>query len=128
MPIPPFTVTGDLPAGVHRATLAEVVERFGRGSAQRQAVTQRLRRIHQIARDTGHLVRFVVFGSFVTTKAFPNDVDIFMIMDEGFDLEEYWGETRLAFEHGAAQTHFGVSIFWQRNLPIFGSEEEAIAD
>jgi hypothetical protein len=126
VPIPPFTTTGDLPPGVYRATLTEVIERFGRGSAQRQVVAQRLRLIHQIARDTGHLVRFVVFGSFVSTKARPNEVDIFMIMDEGFNLEEYWGDIRLAFEHGAAQTHFGVSVFWQRDLPIFGSQEEAI--
>jgi hypothetical protein len=128
VPVPPVTVTGDLPPGVHRATLAEVVERFGHDSAQRHAVAERLTRIYHIARDTGHLVRFVVFGSFVTIKAYPNDVDIFMIMDEGFDLEQYWGETRLVFEHGASQTHFGASVFWQRNLPILGSEDEAIED
>ena len=29
MPLPPFTATGDLPPGIHRATLAEVLERFG---------------------------------------------------------------------------------------------------
>ena len=34
MSVPPFTASGDLPPGIHRATLAEVLERFGSGSPQ----------------------------------------------------------------------------------------------
>lgn len=35
MPLPSFTASGDLPSSVHRATLSEVLERFGSGSPQR---------------------------------------------------------------------------------------------
>jgi len=38
-----------------------------------------------VAAATGHLARFVVFGSFVTDKAAANDVDVFLIMDDAFD-------------------------------------------
>jgi hypothetical protein len=31
VPLPPFTVNGDLPAGIHRATLRETLDRFGTG-------------------------------------------------------------------------------------------------
>jgi 3-hydroxy-3-methylglutaryl CoA synthase len=40
--LPPFNDEGDLPPGVHRATLAETMQRFGEGSVQRRAVGERL--------------------------------------------------------------------------------------
>ena len=42
MALPAFNTEGDLPPGVHRATLPEVLERFGEGSVQRCAVAERL--------------------------------------------------------------------------------------
>lgn len=71
MPLPPFTVQGDLPLGLHRATLQAVLERFGSGSPQRMLLGLRLERVYNVARATGHLARCVVFGSFVTAKPFP---------------------------------------------------------
>jgi len=68
MALPPLTEEGELPLGVHRASLREVRERFGVGSAKRKALALRLDRIYRIVRATGHLARFVVFGSFVTSK------------------------------------------------------------
>jgi hypothetical protein len=85
MTLPEMTNSGELPLGVHQATLQEALQRFGKGDAQRVVVGQRLERIYQIAVTTGHLARFVVFGSFVTQKPEPNDVDILMIMDDAFD-------------------------------------------
>jgi hypothetical protein len=57
VPLPPLTEIGDLPLGVHRASLREVRDRFGTGSRQRMAVADRLDRIYQLAHGTGHLVR-----------------------------------------------------------------------
>ena len=129
MPLPAFNETGDLPTGVHAASLAEVVARFGSGSHQRKRVVQRLERIHQIASQTGHLDRFVVFGSFVTDKHAPNDVDVFMIMDDNFDMGSLVGEPRLLFvDHGSAQDHFGASVFWMRRMAAIGGEQAAIED
>jgi hypothetical protein len=42
MPLPAFNEFGDLPEGNHPASLPEVVARFGSGTAQRTAVTNRL--------------------------------------------------------------------------------------
>jgi hypothetical protein len=35
MPLPAFDEQGDLPVGVHQATLDEVLTRFGHGTPQR---------------------------------------------------------------------------------------------
>ena len=129
MPLPEFNETGDLPPGVHAASLADTVARFGAGSDRRKLVARRLERIHQIASQTGHLARFVVFGSFVSDKTEPNDVDVFMIMDDNFEMGKLVGEPRLLFtDHGTAQDHFGASVFWMRGMAAIGGEQAAIED
>ena len=112
MPIPEFDERGDLPVGVHHATLEEVIERFGGVSAQRQEVTKRLSRVFNTAKLTGYLKRFIIYGSYVTAKSDPNDVDIFLVMSEGFDINNYTGEIHHLFSHNRAQEHFGASVFW----------------
>ena len=83
--LPLLTEAGELPLGVHPASMEEVRERFGTTSRQRVAIADRLERILRLASTTGHVARFVVFGSFVTDKPEPNDVDVFLIMDDGFN-------------------------------------------
>jgi hypothetical protein len=103
--LPPLTEEGELPLGVHLASLSEVRARFGVSSALRKTLILRLERIHRLARATGHLARFVVFGSFVTSKPEPQDVDLFLLMDDAFDASELTGDMRLLFDHGTAQAH-----------------------
>ena len=86
----------------------------------------RLARIHRVAQATGHLARFVIFGSFVTSKSEPNDVDIFLIMGDAFDASQLRAEARLLFDHGAAQAHFGASVFWLRRLAAWPDEQTAV--
>ncbi|HEX7314091.1 MAG TPA: hypothetical protein VF297_09215 [Pyrinomonadaceae bacterium] len=114
MPLPHFEKTGDLAAGLHTATLEEVLTRFGTGSGQRQAVASRLLRIYRAAHGTGRLERFIIFGSFVTTKPDPNDVDIILVMRDDFVLNDCVGVARKLFEHVEAEQEFGASIFWMR--------------
>ena len=127
MPLPGLTDSGDLPVSLHAATLDEVLELFGKGTAQRQTIGLRLRRIHQHALSTGFLMRFVVFGSFVSNKAAPNDVDVVMIMSDEFDSAALTGEARLLYDHQAAHAHFGASVFWLRRLAVLGDEATALA-
>ena len=101
MPLPGFTTTGDLPLGVHQATLQEVIARFGGSTAQRQVVAMRLQRVYNIARGTAALARFVICGSFITDKPAPNDVAVFMVMEDHF---------------------------WTKRSGIIGTEQEAIED
>jgi hypothetical protein len=85
-----------------------------------------LERVFRLATDTGRLARFIVFGSFVTTKREPNDVDVFMIMDDDFDVAVLNRESQLLFDYATAQTHFGCSVFWLRRLAAFGGEDATV--
>jgi hypothetical protein len=120
MPLPAFNDRGDLPEGVYKASLDEVVARFGRGTPQRQLVTARLRRIYDLAQATGKLVRFVIFGSYVTAKLEPNDVDILLVLRDDFREQDYDPEVFPMFDHRRAQRELGASIFVIRPAFLFG--------
>ena len=126
MSLPAFNEEGDLPPGVYRATLSEVLEHLGPGSPQRCAVANRLSRLYQLAASTGQLWRFVVFGSFVTAKAEPNDVDCILLMENTFDLASVAGEAALVFQHLEADAYFGASVFWTRRCGAIGGEQAMI--
>ena len=72
--IPDFDERGYLPPGIHRATLDEVEQRFGRQSEIRRVQMESLRRLVDAAVRAG-VQRIVVNGSFVTDALEPNDVD-----------------------------------------------------
>jgi hypothetical protein len=124
---PSLNELGDLPPGIHPATLGEIIERFGRDSFRRAIAARRLARILSLVLATGHLARFVVFGSFITAKAEPNDVDIFLVMDDNFDVRKVAGEAAILFDHLAAQNYEGAS-FWVRRLGALGGEQVTIED
>jgi hypothetical protein len=124
--LPEFNQHGDLPPGVHTATLEDVLSRFA-GTPRRAVVARRLERIHSLARSTGHLARFIIFGSLITAKTEPNDVDIFLLMEDSFDVSKVSTEARLVFDHTAAQNLLGASVFWIRRAAALGGEEAMIA-
>jgi hypothetical protein len=127
MSLPDFDASGDLPPGVHRATLKEIIQRFSSAGGQRRMCTLRLSHIHELAQRTGHLQRFVIFGSYVTAEPNPNDVDVVLVMDDTFRLEECPNESRGLFNHALAQARYGASIFWIRpGLVIKESIEDFI--
>ena len=122
---PKFNRNGDLPPGIHKATLRDVVEHFGKGTLQREVVAQRLKRLYTLAVETGQVGRFIVFGSFVSNKPNPEDVDIFLLMEDTFDVRNVSGEARILFDHMAAQNYEGASIFWVRRLAALDGEDTA---
>ncbi|MDQ3132733.1 MAG: hypothetical protein M3Q99_18440, partial [Acidobacteriota bacterium] len=89
---------------------------------------QRLVRIYKLAVGTKHLKRFIVFGSFVTEKLYPNDVDIFLLMNDEFDPEKVSGESAIIFSNLAAQEYEGASVFWLRSFAAIGGERNAVED
>ena len=122
MPLPDLNAVGDLPAGVHRATLAEILRRFGSVTGQRGVCARRLSHICDLALRTGFVKRLIVFGSFVTAKEQPNDV--VLVMDDGFRLEDCPMESRGLFDHAVAQARYGASVFWLRPRMLIGESVE----
>src|SRR6266699_3218835 len=96
---PPLNTAGDLPTGIHVARLVEVIERFGQGTPGRAMLGRRLRHIYQLVQQTGCVARFILFGSFITAKPEPNDVDIFLLMEDTFDVSRVVGEPAVLFDH-----------------------------
>src|SRR5712692_9028895 len=123
---PDFNELGDLPVGIYRAKIADVVAHFGRGSAQRAAVTGRLERIYELARISGCLQRFIIFASYVIAEPNPHDVDVFLVMRGGFQPRDTPPETQGLFRHGTAQSEFGASIFWVNAGTSFADTEDLI--
>ena len=117
--LPDFNNAGDLPEGLHEATLDEVIARFGGGTPRRQGVTARLLRIRELGRATGKLERFIIFGSYVTAKPEPNDVDIVLVMRDDFDVTACAESSRKLFDHAQAGAEFGASVFWIRPSLLF---------
>lgn len=126
MPLPSLNEGGDLPPGVYQSTLSETLDYFGAGTDRRKILSRRLERIYHLAQATDHLSRFVIFGSFVTDKVEPNDIDVLLLMEDTFDIAQLTGESRLLFEHGTAQDYFGASVFWLRRLAVLDDEQSAI--
>jgi hypothetical protein len=124
MPLPAFNEFGDLPEGSHPATLDEVVARFGAGSSQRQAVTDRLRRIYRLAMAAGELDRLLIFGSYVSDVDEPNDVDVILVMRNEFRSEECPAESLVLFDHERADRELGASVFWVRPDMLLGEPLE----
>jgi len=65
-----------------------------------------------LAKATGQLDRFIVFGSYVSDKAVPNDVDVILVMSDTFEPANAPIESRGLFDHAVAQSRFGASVFW----------------
>ena len=76
--IPDFVENGYLPSGLHRATIEEVIKRFGEGADERIACGQSLQWLLPICRRAG-IVRLILNGSFVTDRREPRDVDCVLV-------------------------------------------------
>ena len=58
--------------------------------------------------------RVIIFGSYITTKPDPNDVDVVLVMRDDFEVQACDEATGRLFDHTRAAEAFGASIFWLR--------------
>lgn len=112
--LPPFNSAGDLPGGIHIADWTEIEQRFGHNPTGRVRAYARLRHLYELANRTGALLRFIVFGSFVSTAVAPRDIDVVLVMTEDFRLDDAPRESRTLFSHPDAEARYGASVFWVR--------------
>lgn len=88
--IPDFDDEGNLPSGIHRATIEEVEQRFGGGSPEREVEIRELVEFVAWARQAS-VKRLLVNGSFTTAKESPNDVDVVVLPSEATLLDPQFG-------------------------------------
>lgn len=84
--IPAFRPDGYLPEGLHLAGEAEVTFRFGSSTPRRRRLILRLRRWVSLAREVG-VRRFLIDGSFVTSKPEPDDIDAAGLLPSEFQAQ-----------------------------------------
>ena len=106
--IPEFDFEGDLPPGVHIATVGEVKERFGRFSRtdRRPKLFAKLSELHEAARNAGIVDSFVIAGSFMTAKAAPNVVDVLIIFNAAAEITQLRPNQRLLVDRDAIRRRF----------------------
>ena len=90
--IPEFYDGMYLPPGDHPATWPEVVEKFG-GGAIRSDFCRRLLRLLQAAKNC-NFREVYLFGSFISAKELPGDVDLMWVYDVGLDFDSLRTECR----------------------------------
>ena len=84
--LPAFDSNGNLPEGIHAVGEDDFMALFGVATARREWLSRKLREIVRLAKDTAKLERAFVWGSFVTAKEAPNDVDVLLVMRDDFAL------------------------------------------
>lgn len=123
--IPEFNDDGYLPPGIHRATLEEVANRFGREPELRQAQTESLRWLLDLANRVG-VQRFIIDGSFVTDKWEPNDVDCVLLASHNFPQD---AAAELELRDGLPFIQFAIvdeELFERYVQVIFGTDRKAV--
>ena len=116
MPIlPAFDEHGDLPRGVYSLTVEEVVQQLGMATPKRRWLGQYFKRIVDLLRTIGEVERILLWGSFVTAKENPGDLDMLVVMKTTFERAKLQGEVALLFDYIQAKARFHADIFWVKN-------------
>lgn len=113
--IPDFRADGCLPLGLHMASEAEILFRFGTSSPRRRRLALRLRHWIELARQV-NARRLMLDGSFVTAKREPNDLDAVVLLPPDFETQVEKGlEPALELEE---------MLLTRRPEEIFAAEDE----
>ena len=112
--LPEFNRDGNLPEGLHQADEEEVLLRFATSSVRRKWLGEQLRHLLNAAKATGFLHRVILWGSLVTSKESPNDINVLLIMNDAFASEQVLGDTKLLFDYTQAKIRFTADVFWTK--------------
>jgi hypothetical protein len=86
-------------------------------------LAERLAVLLRAARATGKLQRAFLWGSFISEVPFPRDLDVFLLIQTGFDQEfAYFPPMqREVFTYEQARLLFEADVFWATEA--IGAEE-----
>ena len=107
-----FDASGQLSPGIYPLTPAEIVSLFGQGNARREQLgrvfLEMVGRIHAC----GVVRRCWIGGSFVSQKAVPGDIDLWLLVttdSEAITLSPAFSDL---FAHEQAKLVYGADVFW----------------
>lgn len=97
---------------MHLADWKEFQARFGASPSRRVWLSSRLRALLDLAATTGKLRRVFTWGSFVTVKAAPKDLNTLRIVDEDFAVDRIAAQAQAVFDSARAKLLFESDVFW----------------
>jgi len=113
--LPEFNIDGNLPEGIYTIGAEEFFNSFSTGSGRRKWLGRQLHELFRLVKLTGKVERVFVWGSFISAKESPNDVDLLLLMNVDFQLEEVSEECKCLFNYGEARVRFNADIFWAKS-------------
>jgi hypothetical protein len=72
------------------------------------------RELLAVARAAGPLSKVFLWGSFVTAKEQPNDLDVLLVMGREFSLADVAPQCRVLFDYAGAKIRFAADVFWTK--------------
>ena len=92
-------------------TISEFRERFGTATERRRELCARFEEWLAVAAGTGLLRRVWVYGSFVSAKLDPNDVDALVLTHSGYEIEELPAAIQPYFRQEVLRMAWELDIF-----------------
>ena len=108
MTLPELGTSGYLEEGIYLAELDEVLERFGTGSRARERQRNLLRLVVESARKYPTIKRVLIWGSFVSAKPEPGDLDYSIVVGVRHRLVTIDPADRRFFSPFDAHLRYGV--------------------
>lgn len=93
-------------------SLDEFDKQYGASSPRRQFLFTQARSVISLLRATGQVKQVFVFGSFVSEKTNPNDIDFFVVMMANFTTSHLKGKIAEIFQNEVCRIRYGVDLFW----------------
>jgi predicted nucleotidyltransferase len=94
------------------ASLDDLRMRFGTSTPRRQFLFRQLEIVIDQLLITRSVKQIYLFGSFVSGKASPNDVDLLVVMNAGFSTTQLGGKVLELFQHDVCRIRYQADLFW----------------
>ena len=94
------------------ASLDDLRIRFGTSTPRRQFLFRQVEIIIDQLLVTRSLKQVYLFGSFVSGKASPNDVDLLVVMKADFSTTQLIGKVSELFQHDVCRIRYHADLFW----------------
>lgn len=111
--IPDFDENGNLPPGFYKVTPEEIFDRFCK--PQFRARNQRGEKLRYLLDEIqNYAKRIYIDGSFVTEKLAPSDVDVIIVLPDGFDYESHAGDRLHMIHSNKGNNHLDIFFYKEK--------------
>lgn len=113
--IPSFDERGNLPSGIHKATIDDVVSFFGESkSLKRKQLAKNLKLFYNCI---GAVAKSIyIDGSFVTNKISPGDIDMLIVLPNHLKFNDKVKQTIVGFQNNYSKYKLHIFVCFETEL------------